>query len=249
MAVRRASFYPGAFAEKYTRVFIAATTVAGALYLRHTGTNVAGEVVVATTTGAADYMGIAIEAVTYSTTQADFDGWPDDEGTVGMIVDPFQVIELPVSGGATSGTALNSTAPANILTNTSASAGGTVVTAAEVGTIDHSGGILVGRTGANAGLVRRISSHINSTSTTVTQPFPRALAVNDTFFRFPYSLATQALTLTSDITQADGTTAVTGAPFIPVYIGEGLGGVTVDIINDTAVVHVIARDHHYNPLS
>ncbi len=139
------------------RVFIAATTVAGAVYLRHTGTNVAGEVTIATTTGAADLMGIAAEAVTYSTTQADFDGYPqEEEGTVAMICDPYQIIAMRVSGGTTAGTALNSTAPANILTNTSADTTGLIVTAAEVGTISHAGGILIGRTGANAGLVRRI---------------------------------------------------------------------------------------------
>lgn len=248
MAVRRASMFRGAFSEKYCRVMIAATTVLGALYLRHTGTNVGGEVVVATTTGATDFFGIAAEAVTYSTTQTDFDGFVADlEGTCGMICDPYQIVEMLVSGGATAGTALNSTAPANILTNTSADTTGLTVTATEVGTASMAGGILVGRRGNNAGLVRRISAHTNSTSCAVTVPFPRTLAANDTFYRFPWSLAAQTVQFTSDITQADGTIATgTGAPFSPVQLEGMLGGVTVDIANDVALLHCVARSHQYH---
>lgn len=251
MARRITSLYPGAYAEHISRVFLAATSVSGALYVRHTGTNVGGEVVVATTTGAADFMGIAAETKTYSTTQADFDGYPaDEEGTIAMICDPFQVIEMLVSGGTTAGTALNATSPANILTNTSASSGGTTVTAAEVGTIDHSGGILIGRTGNNVGLARRISAHTNNTSTGVTVPFPRALAVSDTFFRFPYSLAVQSLTFTTDIVQADGTTALTGAPFAVIQMNQAAqGGVTLDLVAGSATVTLVSRDHNFNPLS
>lgn len=250
MAIRRASMFPGGFAEKYCKVMLDATCTAGAAALRSTATNSAGEVVNATTTGAADFLGLYSETKTYTATQSDFDGFPqDEEGAVGMICDPFQILEFFIAGGATAGTALNSTAPANILTNTSASTGGTTITAAEVGTVSMAGGILIGKTGANAGLVRRSDAHTNSTSCTVEVPFPRTIAVGDTFFRFPYSLAGQTMQMTSDLTQADGTIVLgTGAPFAMVGLIAN-GGVVVDLINSTAVVHVVARDHAYNPLS
>lgn len=251
MAVRRGALYGGGHGEKFSRYFIAATVVAGAIGIRHTGTNVAGEVIVASTTGATNGLGIFAEAKTYSTTQADFDGFPsDEEGMVAMIVDPYQVLEFLISGGAAESTALNSTAPANLLTNTSASAGGTVVTAAEVGTISMAGGTLIGRTGNNAGIGRRISAHSNNTSTTVTQPFPRALAVNDTFYRFPYSKATITVQLTTNLLQADGTIVyATGAPFNVIQFEGGFGGVTVDLQTDTALVHCLFRDHFLSAIA
>ena len=256
MGRRAGAFYGGGHGEKIDRYFIAATVVAGALGIRHTGTNVAGEVIAATTTGAANALGLFAEAKTYSTTQADFDGFPvDEEGLVAMMTDPYQVLEFQANSGATEGTALNSTAPANILTNTSASAGGTVVTAAEVGTVTFAGGMLIGRTGNNAGIGRRISAHSNNTSTTVTQPFPRAIAVNDTFYRFPWSKATITVQLTTALTQADAIIVyATGAPLTVIefpskFGGVSFGGIVVDMQTDSAVVTCLMRDHLMNPIA
>ena len=251
MAVRVAGFFRSGFSERFTRVMLDASCTAGAVGLRSTATNSAGEVVNASTTGAADALGVYSETKTYSATQADFDGFPsDEEGTVGIICDPFQVLAFPCSGGATAGTALNSTAPANILTNTAAATAGLLITAAEVGTVSMAGGILVGRTGNNAGLTRRSDAHTNSTSCTVEVPFPRTIAVNDTFFRFPWSLAAQVVQMTTNLVEADSTIVTgTGAPMIPVNYQGALGGTLCDIVNSTAVLFAILRDHAYNPLS
>lgn len=251
MAIRAGAFYGGGHGEKFDRYFIAASVVAGAVGIRHTSAAVAGEVIAATTTGAANALGLFGETKTYSVAQADFDGFPsDEEGMVIMIVDPFQVVEFKASGGATDDTALNSTAPANILTNTATSAGGTLVTATEVGTVSMAGGTLIGRTGNNAGIGRRISAHTNSVSTAVTVPFPRAIAVNDTFYRFPWSKATITVQLTTLLGQADATIVNgTGAPFSVIQWQGGYGGITVDLQNDKAVVHCLMRDHFMNALS
>ena len=228
------------------RFYIEATTTAGEMLIRNADATTAAEVEKPSTTGAADFMGISTEVVAYSTTKANFDGFPGyhqagEEGTVTLVCDPFQVMAIPVSGGATPGTALNSTAPANILTNTSADTTGLIITAAEVGTVDMDGGLIIGRTGNNAGVVRRNTTHTNSTDDRVTVPFPRTIAVGDTFIRVPYSKSALAVQLTASVfTEADGTIAYgTGAPFRVL-------DVDFNILTNEALIHVIAGDHFYN---
>lgn len=227
------------------RFRIEATTTAGALLIRNASAATAGEVEDPTTTGAADCMGIALDSVTYSTTQGAFNGFPGyrasgEEGTVGIVYDPFQVIKARVSGGATGGTALNSTAPANLLTNTSADTTGLIVTAAEVGTVDMDGGLICGRTGNNAGVVKRNTTHTNSTDNRVIEPFPRTIAVGDTFIRVPFSKSCLTVQLTTNFVEADGTIAYgTGAPFRVV-------DVAFDIIDDEVMLYMIAGDHYLN---
>lgn len=223
------------------RFFVEATVVAGQPLIRNASVT-AGEVENPTTTAAVAMAGLATEAVTYSTTQADFDGFPnDEEGTVAIIADPFATYAFRVSGSATTGAALTTL---NVLTNTSASAVGTTITATEVSTVDMDGGIIVGRTGNNAGVVRINTTHTNSTSNVVTQPFPRTIAVGDTFIRVPYSKACQTVQLTAtNFLEADGSIAFgTGAEFTVVEVRP-------DIVNDEVVIVCIARSHMYNPLA
>lgn len=246
MARVRQTFYPGGGFTRVNRYHIEATVIAGQVLIRNAAQNTAGEVENPTTTAAADVVGLAGEAVTYSTTQSVYDGFPNggsmgEEGTVEIFHDPFAVYDFPVAGGATAGTALATTAPANILTNTSADTTGLTVTAAEVGTVSFAGGLIKGRTGNNAGITRRISAHTNSTSTAVTVPFPRTIAVNDTFIRVPWDKTTQTVQLTSTFIEANGIIVfATGAPFL-------VTDVKIDIVNDTAVVRAIAADHQFNP--
>lgn len=247
MAVRDRSLY-GNGSGIMGRFHIEATTVAGQFLIRNADAATAGEVEAPTTTAAAHLMGVAIDAVTYSTTQASFDGFPGykqagEEGTVGIIFDPFAVYQMRVAGGATTGTALATTAPANILTNTVADATGLTVTAAEVGTVDMDGGLMIGRTGNNAGQVRRNTTHTNSTSDVVTVPFPRTIAVGDSFIRVPYSKSAIAVQLTSNFVEANGIIAYgTGA-------GLRVMEVTFDIIEDEVMLHVISGDHYLNPIA
>ena len=248
MAVRRAAFYPGAYAEKLTRYTCDATTVAGAFAVRSTATNSAGEVVDASTTGAADLVGIYAEAVVYSATQADFNGFPGfqqsgEEGTVGIIADPFAVYALLAAGSATDLAALATAAPANILVNETADTTGLTVTDDVVGTVSMAGGILIGKTGNNGSIYRRIITHTNNTSTAVEVPYPFTIAVNDQFIRLPWSRAGQTVQLTTNLRGADATIVTgTGAPFAVMDF-------EVDTINNLITVLAVARDHQFNPLS
>jgi hypothetical protein len=247
MAVRDRSLY-GYGEGLFGRFYIEATTVPGAFLIRNADATTAGEVENPTTTAAADFMGIAMEAVPYSTTQASFDGFPGyrqsgEEGTVGINYDSFQRLKLRVAGGATSGTGLATAAPANILTNTSADATGLIVTAAEVGTVDMDGGLICGRTGNNAGVVRRSTTHTNSTDNRVIVPFPRTIAVGDTFIRVPFSKSTVTVQLTTDFREANGIIAYgTGAAFAVI-------DVKFDIANDEVVIWMVSRDAFCNPES
>lgn len=246
--IRKRSLYGqgGGIVGRFT---IEATTVAGALLIRNASAATAGEVEDPTTTAAAHTMGIAMEAVTYSTNQALYDGFPGyrqsgEEGTVGILCDPYQVIQARVSGGATVGTALGATSPANILTNTVASTSGLVITAAEVGTIDMSGGLIIGRTGNNAGVVRRMTTHNNNTDCNVIVPFPRTIEAGATFLRSPFSKSTLAAQLTATVfTEVNGIIA----------FGTGCNlrclDVAMDIIDDEILVDLVCGDHFYSPIA
>ena len=245
MATRSRALYRGG-GGIMGRYHIEATVVSGQVVIANATAASAGEVENPTTTAAADYMGITTEAVTYSTTQADFDGFPSyrassEEGTVGLIVDPLQVVAFNISGGATSGTALATGTPANILVEESGDATGLTITEGAVGTVSMVGGLVMGRTGNNAGIVKRLTAHTNSTSTAVTVPFPRTIASADTFIRVPFSKSIDNVQLTSDFTEANGIIATgTGAPF-------GVVDVDFDIINDEAIVYAVALDAFLNP--
>lgn len=126
-------------------------------------------------TGMTFIYGLNVDTATYSTTQG------DAEGLVTISIRPDLVARALMSGGATNGTALT------LLSNTSLSAGGTVITDADVGAADMDGGTVWCTSGNNVGLSRQITTHTGSTSFTVTVPFPRAIAVGDEFLFAPYS--------------------------------------------------------------
>ena len=132
-------------------------------------------VIPCTTTNNTESFGFTVDEAVYSTTQG------DAEGVIKVDISPDLIIKALMSGAAGEGTALA------ILTNTAASAGGTVVTAANVAANDMDGGTVWGLAGNNVGLSRTITSMTASTSATVTVPFPRAIAVNDTYLMCPYS--------------------------------------------------------------
>ena len=231
------------------RFHIRATTIAGALLIRNAEATDAAEADDPTTTAAVAALGVALEAVTYSATQADFNGFPPyrtsmEEGTVGILFDPFQVLKMRVAGGATAGTALATGTPANILSNDTADATGLTITDTAVGTIDMDGGLICGRTGNNAGVVRRNTTHTDNVSDAVIVPFPRTIAVNDTFIRVPYSKSAQNVQLT-DVTfiEADGTIAYgTG-------IRLSVTDVDFDIINSEVVIYGVLGSHQLNALA
>ena len=143
-------------------------------------------------------LGVALEAGTYTTTQGT--GTASADVLVRCTYAPNQLIKARCSGGVTVNTALDGALNGNVLTNTSASAGGTVVSDTDVGTSEFVGGYLYGLTGQNAGQRRVITSHSDNTSTTVTVPFDYAIAVNDTLLR-TFGILDQGHELTTDYTQ------------------------------------------------
>ena len=136
------------------------------------------EVIPTITTAFTDAWGVSLDTATYSTTQADV---TTADRQVTVDARPDSIIRARMSGTSVTGANLV------LLSNTAASAGGTVITDADVGTADMTSGTVWCITGANVGHSRLISTHSSGTSFTVTVPFPRAIAVGDEFLFCPYS--------------------------------------------------------------
>lgn len=165
-------------------------------------------VVLATTTGAADAIGVNVDAAgTYVTAQQSDNS--DTARLTSIIINPLAVYRMLLSGGATEGTALT------LYDVTTASAAGTAVTTGDDWTSpEFDEGTVWGYDGANAGKARKITS-TSSTAATVTVAFPLDTVVGDNFLRCPYNPGqTTTIQLTTALTQADASIAVgTGAPF------------------------------------
>lgn len=197
-----------------------------------------GEAIPSTTTSATDALGVALNTGTYSTTQG------ATEGVITCVIDPYGVIRAKVSGAATEDTAL-SAATYHVLTNTSASSGGTTVTATHAGT-DFTGGIVYMLTGANAGLSRVLTTVTSTTSIVVTVPFPYAIAVGDKALIIPYSRCTHKVQQTTALTQADGSIAW----------GTGIDCAVTNVLIPTPIsttapevyIDFVLHDHFYNPI-
>jgi len=164
--------------------------------------------VVATTTGAAKAVGVNIDtAGTYVTAQQADNS--DTERTVGIILSPYAVYSLLMSGGATNGTAM--------VLHTAASGGAdglTIVSDVNTDSPELDEGTVFCLSGANVGIARKITS--NSTTTmTFTVAWPRDVVAGDTFIVAPYNpLQGITLQLTTTLDQADASIAVgTGAAF------------------------------------
>lgn len=213
---------------------VGATVIEGQVVIWDTSNKYAN-VTDASTTAAADAFGVTQEAGTYSTSTED---------TVEVVYNPLAVFECVASGAATTGTALSTSTPMNVLVQDTAST--TVITDTGVGTIDMSKGIIVGLTGNNRDLSRVITSHSNNTSTTVTVAFPYSVAVNDQLVRLPWAPGVQNVQLTNELDQANAIIA-TGTG-----IAANVVRVDVDTQNSaypTAKVFFALRDHFCNPLS
>jgi len=177
-----------------------------------------------TTTSYADAVGLGKDTVTYSTTQTDLDN-PGEDANIGaqgtiygldagkvVTVSTRDDLELKarVSGSSTAGVSLT------LLINTAASAGGTTISDADVGTSDMTGGVVWCTKGNNIGLARPIVTHNSAADFVTTVPFPRAIAVGDEFLFVPYNVfGTGASAIdghgniqaTSNIAEADGSIA------------------------------------------
>ena len=184
---------------------IAATTIAGIPVM--TPASSAGGLAAATTTSAADMVGVTLDAATYTTVQGT--GSSSAERLVTVVINPDAIIKMKMSGGATEDTALALQAV------TTASSGGTAVTtAAEWSNPTYDEGIVWGYDGANVGQVRKITT-VSSTAGTVVIPFDYGTVVGDNFLRAPFwPMGTINVQLSTLLTQANAIIAVgTGAEF------------------------------------
>ena len=165
-------------------------------------------VVIGTTTGATDLVGVSIEAPgTYNTAQQANNANP--AATAALIINPDAVWRALMSGGATENTAL-----ALQTVTTAASDGLSITTAAEWSNPTYDEGYAWGFDGANARIARKVTS-VSSTAGTLTVALPNDTVVGDNFLRCPYSpMQTVTVQFTTALTQADASIAVgTGAPF------------------------------------
>lgn len=172
--------------------------------------------VISTTTGAAKAVGVSVDTSgTYVTAQQTDSA--DTERSVGVIVNPFAVYKMLMSGGATEGTAM--------VLHTAASGGSdglTIVSDVNTDSPELANGTCYCISGANVGISRKITSNSTTTMTFVVA-WPRDVNAGDLFVVAPYyPLEGITLQLTTLLTQADASIAVgTGAAFKTVELTWG----------------------------
>lgn len=226
---------------------IGVTNANAALGIPYTvpASNTAG-VVIGTTTGATDLVGISVDnqsprgsqgTGTYGTAQ--IAGNVDPAQYVRLIINPDAVWRALMSGGATENTALT------LLPVTTASTDGlTITTASEWSSPTYDEGHAWGYDGANAGIARKVTS-VSSTAGTLTVALPNDTAVGDNFLRAPYT-PMQAVTvqLTTNLYQADASIAVgTGAPF---RVIEMILNALANEGRTNSYVHFMSNSHALN---
>lgn len=169
--------------------------------------------VVATTAGAVNSVGVNVDtAGTYVTAQQTDSA--DTERTVGLIINPFAVYSLLMSGGAAEGTALQ------LFTAVSGGSDGlTIVMDDSVASPEMADGTVFCISGTNVGISRKLTSTSGTTATFVVA-WPRDVVVGDTFVVVPYSpLFGVDIQLTTLLTQADASIVVgTGAALKPIEL-------------------------------
>lgn len=221
---------------------ISASVIQDQAVIASTADSGGGYITDATTTSLVDFVGSVAGAssfnphgggagtLTFSSTQG------DTEGLVRVYITPDIIYRARMCGGAT-------VLDLQTVTNATASSAGTTITAADTPENDLDDGTVWCLSGANAGLSRKTTTFTANTSAVVTVPFPRTIAVGDTFAFVPYSpCVTVAIQLTTDLVHADATIAFgTGGTARPVeLVLNGVGD---------SYVHFIARDHCFNELS
>lgn len=149
----------------------------------------------ASTTAAADLIGVTLDAhATRNTAQT---GLVDNAVYVSVIINPNGIFRARLSGGATTGTAISTTA------ETVASTTGLIVTNAP-GT-DYDDGVIWGYDGANAGYARKIEVG-DATDANLTIALPFDTAVGDLFLMATTNPGDDAgVQLTSALDEVDAT--------------------------------------------
>ena len=244
-----------------TDFFVSAAVVSSQLLVREATASNLGEVASPAGTGSGgltdtlDIMGTSTDAATSVTSPTVEPGRNlvvaagGLENIVRVESNPMAIYRFKVAGGATSGTALATGNPANIIIISTADVAAPYATltcagaTGNPGTINMSGGLVKGRMGNNAGSIRKLILQVNSVSCTVGIGFLNPIAAGDTFIRVPYSRAIAYTQMTSDFTEMNGLISVGTLGALRVV------NVEIDETRDIAYVDVIASDHFYNPES
>lgn len=139
---------------------------------------------------------------TYTTTQATVASTGTPTVNVGIIVPGVTLLKAPLNVSAY-GTALS------VLTESSGSSGGTVVTHAATAVTDTADDLctVYCRTGANRGQYRIVTTGATG-SQTVTVPFPYAIAIGDTFVKGACVLGPAAMDIISTANAIEGDAAL-----------------------------------------
>ena len=178
------------------RYQVAATnTTIGRPYLK--GASSGTGLVVATVSGAVDFVGVNVDtAGTYVTAQQSDNS--DTARTQATIINPLAVYRARLAGGAA-----NEALTARTVT-TASTDGLTVTTSAfDPNSPDLDEGTVWGYSGANAGIARKITSTAANAATVIVA-FPRDIAVGDTFlFTNLHPLHTILAQFTTDMTEID----------------------------------------------
>jgi hypothetical protein len=116
------------------------------------------------------------DSLAYSTSQATIAGYDPADAVMAqvLVLRPGDLIKAPVVKD-TVGT------PPELCTNTAASSGGVTITHTAIDTTVDGYSTLYCRTGANRGLSRKVTTVTSTAVETVVIPFPKAIAVGDTF--------------------------------------------------------------------
>lgn len=184
----------------------ASNAVIGVPYLQNAGSGGTG-IVLGTTTGAANALGVNIDAAgTYVTAQQADNS--DTQRLTTIITNPHAVYRALLSGGTTAGTALT------LYTATSGGSDGlTVVMDTSVASPDMDETYFFNLSGTNAGRKRKCTSTSTVTATFIVA-WPLDAVAGDTFISCGFTpTQTEALTLTSDLTGINAALAPTGAAY------------------------------------
>ena len=195
-------------------------------------------IALASTTAAANMVGVTIDAQDTLVTAQQTDN-SDPERVVSVIINSDAVWKAKLSGGAGTDTALA------LRTVTLASTTGLLVTTGDdFNGTDFDGGALWGFSGANAGILRRITATA-ATSATVVVAFPNDTAVGDNFLRSgPFEAQDEGIALTTALSQVNAETVhVTGNDNFRVV--EGIYGDISDAGQTNSFVFLIGLDHLY----
>jgi hypothetical protein len=162
-----------------------------------------------TTTDWADTIGLAVGTATHSAAPA-----AGAEGLIEVDVNPHAIVSARISGSSTAGAVMTT------LINTAADATKLIITDADVGTADSTGGTVWCISGANVGQSRTIVTFNSAVDIRSTVAFYNAIAAGDQFLWAPYSFNNTSAAMgnvqaTSNIAEADGS------------IAAGTGGVCV----------------------